>query len=249
MYKNSFLFIFLILVIISITGWSIAIKYYRENKILRTTFDNSKHYKKPTFIKIPTRNKTLILFGDSRIKQWNPILKLDGINILNHGISEETTAQMILRFKKDILDINPNIVIIQAGINDLVAASIANNNLKNIIYNNSINNLKKIIDQAIKQKIIVIFLQIAEPFELGLVRSILWGNDLTDLVQKANKEILILSNNHNFHVLDTNKVLHTKDKWKYDVNKNALHFTPKAYQLLNVEIIRLIDKINLLNFK
>jgi len=162
---------------------------------------------------------------------------------MNRGISEETTAQMMLRFKKDVLDIKPNIVIIQAGINDLVAASITGNNLKNRIYNSSIRNLRYIIDKSLEQGIIVIFLKIIEPFDLGLIRSILWGNDLMFLVQRANNDILELSNKPNFYILDANEVLHINNEWRQGVNRDTLHFTEKGYRLLNSEVLRLVVKI------
>lgn len=219
-----------------------SILEYREQKVLRVTFDNSDYYKSPPSTFLLGEN-TIVLFGDSRIKQWNPLPVIDEVEILNRGISEETTAQMMLRFKKDVLDIQPNIVIIQAGINDLVASSISDHDQKNSIYDNSIINLGKIVDQAVQQKITVILFKIIEPYELGLIRSILWGNDLHHLVRKANDELLTLSDEPNVYVFDANKALHQEGHWKPGVNRDALHLTTQAYQLLNDEVIRLIATI------
>ncbi len=230
------------IVVVAIFAVSLLVTEYREQKILRVTFDNSDYYK-PLLPLASYEKNTIVLFGDSRIKQWNPLPKIEGVDILNRGISEETTAQMMLRFKKDVLDIEPDIVIIQAGINDLVAASIADYELKNRIYKNSISNLEKMVDQAVKQEIIVIFFKVVEPYELGLIRSVLWGDDLRNLVQTANEELLKFSDKSNVYVFDANKALHQKDQWKPDVNRGTLHFTAKAYQLLNDEVIRLVAAI------
>ncbi len=230
-------------IVVTLVAISFSVAEYREQKILRVTFDNS-HYYKPLPPTSFSGKNTIVLFGDSRIKQWNPLPKIEGIEFINRGISEETTAQMMLRFKKDVLDIKPGIVIIQAGINDLVAASIADDDLQNTIYSHSISNLEKIVDQAAKQEIKVILLEIVEPYELGWVRSILWGNDLTSLVREANEELLTFADKSNVYVFDANKILRQKDQWKPDVNRDALHFKAKAYQLLNDEIIRLIAIIS-----
>lgn len=38
---------------------------------------------------------------------------------INRGISGQTTPQMLLRFRQDVIDLNPKIVVILAGINDI----------------------------------------------------------------------------------------------------------------------------------
>ncbi|MEJ1222036.1 SGNH/GDSL hydrolase family protein [Sediminicola sp. 1XM1-17] len=38
---------------------------------------------------------------------------------INRGISGQTTPQMLLRFKQDVIDLQPQVVIILAGINDI----------------------------------------------------------------------------------------------------------------------------------
>ncbi|MDA0380531.1 MAG: GDSL-type esterase/lipase family protein, partial [Bacteroidetes bacterium] len=38
---------------------------------------------------------------------------------VNRGIGGQTTPQMLLRFRQDVIDLNPKIVVILAGINDI----------------------------------------------------------------------------------------------------------------------------------
>jgi lysophospholipase L1-like esterase len=38
---------------------------------------------------------------------------------VNRGISGQTTAQMVLRFRQDVIDLNPSVVVILAGTNDV----------------------------------------------------------------------------------------------------------------------------------
>lgn len=40
-------------------------------------------------------------------------------NYINRGISGQTTPQMLVRFRQDVIDLNPKVVVILAGINDI----------------------------------------------------------------------------------------------------------------------------------
>lgn len=62
-----------------------------------------------------------VLFGDSITRNW---MKLDKAWIRSHlfagrGISGQTTSQMLVRFRQDVLELNPEYVVILAGINDI----------------------------------------------------------------------------------------------------------------------------------
>jgi len=77
-----------------------------------------------------------VFMGDSITDNW---LSIDGEffasnNLLGRGISGQTTSQMLVRFRRDVIDFNPKYVVILAGTND-----IAKNNgvisLENILGN------------------------------------------------------------------------------------------------------------------
>lgn len=240
-YKWGFLIsVVLLLAAIGFMALTLAAGY-RQQRISLTTFDNSDYYNAPlpqTF----AEPRTLILFGDSRVKHWRPPPTIKATNILNRGIPGETTAQMRLRFEKDVLDIDPDFVVIQAGINDLVAASMADAELKATIVQHTINNLTSMVDSARQQNRHVILTTIVEPYRLDLLRFLIWGNDLTELVQHVNKALAALDGTPNVQILDTNKVLRQSDgQWQANVNKDALHFTGRAYDLLNQALVQLIN--------
>ena len=43
----------------------------------------------------------------------------EGKPYINRGISGQTTPQMLLRFRQDVIDLNPKVVVILAGTNDI----------------------------------------------------------------------------------------------------------------------------------
>ena len=64
--------------------------------------------------------KKVIFFGNSITQVWSDYTKFFSNNkYVNKGISGQTTDQMLLRFKKDVVDEEAYCVVILAGINDL----------------------------------------------------------------------------------------------------------------------------------
>jgi lysophospholipase L1-like esterase len=60
----------------------------------------------------------ILLMGDYRIRQWNNFTCPDH-RIINAGLDNETTAQILLRTSEALTTSDPAVVVIQAGINDL----------------------------------------------------------------------------------------------------------------------------------
>jgi len=66
-------------------------------------------------------SRPIVLMGDSITDAWiryDPKLFEDG-NIIDRGISGQTTMQILLRFRADVIALHPQAVVILAGINDL----------------------------------------------------------------------------------------------------------------------------------
>ncbi|HEV2227529.1 MAG TPA: SGNH/GDSL hydrolase family protein [Steroidobacteraceae bacterium] len=62
----------------------------------------------------------VIFLGDSLTESWNlSALALDKVEVLNRGIGGQTTPQMLVRFRQDVVDLKPAVVHILAGTNDL----------------------------------------------------------------------------------------------------------------------------------
>ena len=65
------------------------------------------------------KEKKVIFFGNSITQVWSDYTDFFSDNgYLNKGISGQTTDQMLLRFKKDVIDEKADCVVILAGIND-----------------------------------------------------------------------------------------------------------------------------------
>jgi lysophospholipase L1-like esterase len=69
----------------------------------------------------PTEAGRVVFYGDSITDAWtrNGGSFFPGKPYLNRGISGQTTEQMIVRFRQDVIDLHPQAVVILAGTNDI----------------------------------------------------------------------------------------------------------------------------------
>src|SRR5438874_4009081 len=61
----------------------------------------------------------VVFFGDSITDIWKLEEYFPGKPYLNRGIGGQTTPQMLVRFRQDVIDLQPKVVVILAGTNDI----------------------------------------------------------------------------------------------------------------------------------
>jgi lysophospholipase L1-like esterase len=66
----------------------------------------------------PNENR-VVFFGDSITDIWHLDEDFPGKPYLNRGIGGQTTPQMLVRFRQDVIDLHPKAVLILAGTNDI----------------------------------------------------------------------------------------------------------------------------------
>jgi lysophospholipase L1-like esterase len=68
----------------------------------------------------PAAGETRVVFmGDSITDIWRLPEYFPGKPYINRGISGQTTPQMLIRFREDVIDLQPKVVLILAGTNDI----------------------------------------------------------------------------------------------------------------------------------
>jgi len=68
-----------------------------------------------------TTNDRVVFFGNSITEAWAPYFAtmFPGKPYVGRGISGQTTPQMLVRFRQDVIDLKPAVVVILAGTNDI----------------------------------------------------------------------------------------------------------------------------------
>ena len=61
----------------------------------------------------------VVFFGDSITDIWKLADYFPGKAYVNRGIGGQTTPQMLVRFRQDVIDLQPKVVVILAGTNDI----------------------------------------------------------------------------------------------------------------------------------
>ncbi len=114
--KTIHLFTFILFTCISLQSnaqdWR---DYYKHTNFEKYKADNQK-------VGLPEMGTPRVVFmGNSITEAW-PILSPDFFEnsaYVGRGISGQTTPQMLLRFRKDVIALQPKVVVILAGINDI----------------------------------------------------------------------------------------------------------------------------------
>ncbi len=61
----------------------------------------------------------VVFMGDSITQGWHLDVSFPAKPYINRGISGQTTPQMLLRFRQDVIDLKPKVVVILGGTNDV----------------------------------------------------------------------------------------------------------------------------------
>jgi len=99
-------YILLLLSFVSAQDWANLSKYREDNAKLALASSSENR---------------IVFMGNSITEGWKTFHSkfFSGKPYINRGISGQTTPQMLLRFRADVINLNPELVIILAGTNDI----------------------------------------------------------------------------------------------------------------------------------
>ena len=95
---------------------------YRASRIAVFTDDYgqlARYRESNAALKPPKGEDRVVFFGDSITDSWHLDESFPGKPYVNRGIGGQTTPQMLVRFRQDVINLQPNVVIILAGTNDI----------------------------------------------------------------------------------------------------------------------------------
>ncbi len=186
----------------------------------------------PDTINDSVSGKFIIFFGDSRIKNWSPIFAYHNYEVINLGISGETTSEMLLRYKKDILSYKPELVILQAGINDLKSLALFPES-SSLIIEECKNNLEVIIRHLTREDIDVIYTSIFPVSKIPLRRKSFMNKSTLKAVTEVNRYIRNLNIEGLYYFDSENILLGGEKNLKHQFYIDELHVNSEAYRNLN----------------
>jgi lysophospholipase L1-like esterase len=100
-----------------------ALQKYRDSKAatLRDDFGELGRYRAANAALRPPApgESRVVFFGNSITDLWHLDEYFPGKPYINRGISGQTTPQMLIRFRQDVIDLHPKVVVILTGTNDI----------------------------------------------------------------------------------------------------------------------------------
>ncbi len=100
---------------------------YRASRIAIYTddFGELKRYREANAaLPPPAANEHRVIFlGDSITDNWKLADYFPGKPYINRGIDGQTTPQMLVRFRQDVIDLHPKVLVVLAGTNDIAGVT------------------------------------------------------------------------------------------------------------------------------
>lgn len=173
----------------------------------------------------PGENR-VVFMGDSITEGWHfdgPKGFFPGKPYINRGISGQTTPQMVLRFRQDVIALQPKVVVILAGINDIAG------NTGPMTLEQTENNLASMAELATANHIRVVLCSVLPAFDFP------WSPGLTPApkVLALNTWIKGYAADHGYVYVD----YHTATKDQRDglpanLSGDGVHPNPAGYAIM-----------------
>ena len=146
-----------------------------------------------------------------------------GKNYIDRGISGQTTPQMLVRFRPDVIDLKPAVVVILAGINDIAG------NTGIMTLDESFGNIVSMVQLAKASNIKVVISSVLPAYDFP------WrpGMQPAEKVIKLNAMLKAYATKNNIVYLDYfNAMKDERNGLPANLSKDGVHPTPEGYKIM-----------------
>ena len=201
--------------------WPELGKYSEDNKRYTNLYDNEDR---------------VVFMGNSITQNWKTTLQefFEGKSYINRGISGQTTPQMLIRFRPDVIDLKPKVVIILAGINDIAentgpsSVKMISDNIISMAELAKVNGIDVIISSILPAKDISWRPRVNPQLKISAVNKI---------IEEYAKEHGMIYLDYYSSMVDKNNGLKT------NYGSDSVHPNKKGYKIMSVLAEKAIFKI------
>ena len=208
----------------------VALDLYAEENIKIVKGDTTQIRVKPR----------VVMIGDSRVRAMRLAELKKSWEVVNRGVNGETSAQMLMRFKYDALALKPDVIVIQSGINDLVAG-IASYELAPILTAKTVDNLKKMAMDGAAANAKVVILTVIPPAKPSLLRRFAWSENVRNEVASVNASLLEWKPPDGIKILDLREVFRSGLILPSEYASDTLHLNQNGYVILEEKIVSFLS--------
>ena len=199
--------------------WANLNKYQKENTTLKP---------------LTPGQKRIVFMGDSITEGWPFLEFFAGKPYVNRGISGQTTPQMLIRFRPDVIALKPSVVVIMAGIND-IAGNTGPSTLEMIT-----DNIFSMAELAKANHIKVILCSVLPAFDFPWRQ----GLEPAEKVVALNKMIKKYADSNGILYLDYYSAMVNDQKGlKAEYSGDGVHPNKTGYEVMNPLVEKAIAKV------
>ncbi|WP_297793191.1 SGNH/GDSL hydrolase family protein [uncultured Eudoraea sp.] len=186
-----------------------------------------KHFKvaNQELLEPKTNENRVVFMGNSITIGWSHHKPgfFEGKPYVNRGISGQTTPQMLVRFRQDVIDLKPKVVVILAGTND-IAGNTGPSTLQMIA-----DNLMNMAELAEANGIKVVLCSVLPAYDYPWRKGLMPNKKIPAL----NKIIKDYANSKGFVYLDYfSAMTDGKNGLKKELGSDGVHPNKKGYELM-----------------
>jgi lysophospholipase L1-like esterase len=173
----------------------------------------------------PGENR-VVFMGDSITEGWHfdgPSPAFAGKPYINRGISGQTTPQMVLRFHQDVIALQPRVVVILAGTNDIAG------NTGPMTLEQTEDNLAAMAEMATVNHIRVVLCSVLPAFDYP------WQPGLTPAakINTINAWIKVYAEKHGYIFVDYHSAMKDeRDGLPVNLSRDGVHPAPAGYAVM-----------------
>ena len=214
---------------------AIAIILFTQNACAQQDWANLSKYKEANSKLTMKSGNRIVFMGNSITEGWmqDTTSFFYTKNYINRGIGGQTTPQMLVRFRADVIDIDADVVVILAGIND-IAGNTGPSMLEMIF-----NNIKSMAEIATANNVKVILSSVLPAYDFP------WrpGLNPAEKVIKLNEMINAYANKNGFIYLDYyTSMVDDKRGLRKEYTDDGVHPTLAGYKVMEPLAERAITK-------
>lgn len=211
----------------------------RMSEMFRTDFAGLRRYREANaMIKPPAPGETrIVLMGNSITELWKTVdstFFTGNKSFINRGIGGQTTPQMLIRFRNDVIRLQPSAVVILAGTND-IAGNTGPATLEDI-YGNIISMAELAVANNIKVVLCSVLPVFDYPWRPGLDPAGKILNLNTMLREYADKHSLVYVDFHTPMADERNGL-------RKEYSEDGVHPNLNGYKVMEELVLTAISKV------
>jgi lysophospholipase L1-like esterase len=175
----------------------------------------------------------VVFLGDSITAGWKLEQSFPGKPYINRGISGETSPQMLVRFRQDVIDLHPKAVVILAGTNDIAG------NTGPMTLEQTEENLASMADLAMANGIRVVLCSVLPAFDFS------WnpGQEPASKIATVNEWIKAYAARKSYEYVDYHSAMKdARGGLPPALSRDGVHPLPAGYALMTPLVEAGIEK-------